>query len=529
MHADLLLLGGRIFVRSRQWGSALAAAGDRIIAVGQDADLLALRGPRTRVVDLRGRLALPGFTDSHVHLGSLALGLSRIRLDSASSLREALRLVRRRVRATPQGAWITGGGFDKNRWGTDSPTRQDLDSVSPDHPVALRSRDGHSLWANSLALRKCGISARTRTPPGGRIARDEEGRPSGLLQEAAVALVFDSPGFEAPALTAQDLTAALRLLLRHGITSAHLMEETPLFPSLQALRQELKLPVRVTLYRWLAALDELIAADVHSGLGDEWLRFGGVKLFADGSLGSQTAWLLRPYDNRPARDCGVAAMPIEELRAHVKRAAEARIACAIHAIGDRANAEALDALAEARPARPPLPHRVEHCQLLRPDDARRFSQLGVVASMQPCHILGDIDAAERYWGRRCRHAYPLKSLLSSGATLAFGSDAPVETPNPLAGMYAAVERRTADGRPAAGWYRREQGISALQAISAYTEGPALATGESHLKGRLEPGYLADVAVLSKDITRKRGRALLDARVDLVIAGGRVRYRRRSQA
>jgi predicted amidohydrolase YtcJ len=264
-----------------------------------------------------------------------------------------------------------------------------------------------------------------------------------------------------------------------------------------------------------------------SGFGDEWFRFGGLKLLIDGSLGSQTAWMFEPYENSPDAGCGVLWMDPIAFRETVRRAAEAGLACAIHAIGDRANAEVLDALGAIRDLSTPLPHRIEHAQLLRPQDVPRFARLGVVASMQPCHILGDIDPAERYWGRRSRHAYPIRSLLRSGATLAFGSDAPVETADPIKGLYAAVCRQTLDGRPDGGWYRNEEGISVTDALRGYLLGPAVATGESHLKGRLAPGYLADIVILARDITRLRSRALLDARVDTVIVGGHVAYRRKA--
>lgn len=525
MHADLLLLNGRILTLSRRPAAGLALLGDRIIGVGEDDELNPLRGPRTRVIDLQGRLALPGFTDSHVHLTALAKRLSQLRLESAATLAQALRLVAARARRRPPGTWITGAGFDKNRWGDAFPTRADLDRAALTHPVALRSRDGHTLWVNTLALTTCGITPRTADPAGGLIARDERGRPTGILHETATALIPNLRGFDDPRAAADALVAAQRCLLRHGITSVHLMEETPIFEALQRLRTEGNLLLRSTVYRHADTLDGMVAAGLASGFGDEWLRIGGLKLLLDGALGSQTAWMFRPYDNAPAAGCGVPVVPVDALAEILQRAARARIACAIHAIGDRANAEVLDVLEKARDLPTPLPQRVEHAQLLRRKDIPRFARLGAIASMQPCHLLGDIDTSQRYWGRRSRWAYPVRSLLSSGATLAFGSDAPVETADPLKGIYAAVCRQTLDGRPASGWYRKEEGISVLDTLRAYTLGPAAVTGESHLKGRLAPGYLADIVVLSQDITRLRSRALLDVEVDLVIVGGRLRYRR----
>jgi hypothetical protein len=526
MHADLLLINGRVITFAGRPCEGLAIIRDRIAATGTTPDILPLRGPRTKVIDLRGRLAVPGFTDSHVHLAALASRLSAVKLESAASLSEALRRVAAHARALPRGEWITGGGFDKNRWGDAFPTRHDLDRVAPHHPVALRTRDGHSVWANSLALERCGIRRGARAPNGGVVLKDAKGEPTGILQETAIRLLYACPEYRERDPTDEQLVAAQRFLIRQGVTSVHLMEEARVFEALQRLRASGDLLLRATVYRSLGELDDLIAAGAMSGLGDEWLRIGGVKMLIDGSLGSQTAWMFEPYANAPQAGRGVPTMSRADLREAVGRASRAGIACAIHAIGDRANAEVLDALETVRDMPTPLPHRIEHAQLLRRRDIGRFARLGAIASMQPCHILGDIDPAERYWGKRSRYAYAVRSLLASGATLAFGSDAPVETANPLAGLFAAVMRQSSDGQPVGGWYRKEEGIGVTEALRCYCLGPAVATGEAQFKGRLAPGCLADVVVLSEDIARMRGRALLKVRVDLARVGGRVRYRRR---
>ena len=528
MKADLLLVDGRVLTMHGPAASGLAVAGDRVVATGDSRELDRLRGPRTRVVDLRGRLALPGFTDSHLHLEALGLRLSQVDLSSSRSLAAGLRRVAARARRAPEESWITGGGFDKNRWGDRFPTRRDLDQVAPGNPVALSSRDGHSLWVNSRALALCGIGPATPVPAGGRILRDERGRPTGILQETATRLVYECDAFARPKAGHGELHRALRFLLRCGITSVHLMGGGEVLPALQELRARGRLPLRATLYPALGALDALIEAGLHSGFGDHWLRIGGIKLLIDGALGSQTAWLFRPHENSDA-GTGVPVLAGEELRAVVRRAAEAGLACALHAIGDRANAEALSALSEVRALRTALPHRIEHAQLVRARDIARFARLGVIASMQPCHIPGDIDTAERYWGKRSRWAYPIRSLAAAGVTLAFGSDAPVETADPRVGIRAAIARQTPDGRPAGGWYRREEGITLSAALRGYTVGPAKATGEDQIKGKLAPGYLADIVVLSGDIAHPRGRGIGEAEVDLVFVGGRLRHRRRGAA
>jgi len=506
---------------------AVAVSDDRVLATGDDRDLLHLRGPKTAVIDLGGRLAMPGFTDSHVHLRALGHVLTRVDLSPAHSLSAALSLVAARAKRVPVGEWITGGGFDKNRWGDSFPDRGDLDRVALGHPVALHTRDGHSVWLNSLALRRCSITRETQVPSGGVIARDAAGEPTGILQESAISLIYNCPDLRARGADDGELLIGLRSLLRSGITSVHAMEESDTFSGLQKLREAGRLPLRVTLYRSRAELDSMIAAGVRSGFGDEWLRIGGLKMLVDGSLGSQTAWMYQPYESpaQAAEPCGVPVLHGEELRETVRRAAAAGLACAIHAIGDRANAEALDALEQTRDLPTPLPHRIEHAQLLRPADIPRLARLNTVASMQPCHILGDIDTAERYWGARSRWAYPIRSLLRVGANVIFGSDAPVETHDVMAGVYAAVRRQTLDGRPTDGWYREEEGISRLAALRAYTTAPARATGESRFKGALAPGYLADIVVPSENVLRVGPHRLAKPRVEMVIVGGRVRYRR----
>jgi len=527
MYADLLLVNGRILTLRGRSFEALAVKGGRVEAVGTSEDLRSRCESFTRTLDLRGRLAVPGFTDSHVHLAALAASRREVNLRSAASLEKALQRVADRARRTAPAKWITGGRFDKNRWGDAFPTRHDLDRVAPKQPVALSSRDGHCLWVNSRALRACRITARTPAPPGGEILRDDRGQPSGILLERATALVYGSPAFSRPDADEDGLRSALRYLARRGITSIHAMDDIPVLLQLQKLREAGRLDQRITIYPPFSALDELTAAGVRSGFGDEWIRVGGLKLFVDGALGSQTAWLFEPYENVRPKSSGIPVLSEKELRESVRRAAESGFACAIHAIGDRANAAALSAIEAAQDCPTRLPHRIEHAQLVRPEDIPRFRRAGVVASMQPCHILGDIGAAERYWGGRSRYAYPIHSLLRAGATLAFGSDTPVETDDPLAGIYAAVCRQDRDGSPPNGWHRKDQGIRVRDALRAYASGPAAATGEADRKGVLEPGYLPDIVVLSDDITKLDGRSLLEARVDMTIVGGRVRYRRRS--
>lgn len=530
VHASLLLVNGRIITNAGRRASALAAIGDRVVAVGEDHEVLPLRGPRTQVLDLRGRTVVPGFTDSHLHLASLATRLATIDLHHARSLADVRRKVAARAATTPRGQWLIGGGFDKNRWGDSFPTRHDLDRVAPDHPVALSSHDGHTMWLNSAALRVAGLTRRTECPANGVLLRDAQGRPAGILQETAIGLLTDCASFRAARRPSQvDLTRAMQHLLRQGVTSVHAMDGLDTFADLQELRAQGRLAPRVALYAPCAETETLAAAGLRSGFGDEWLRLGGVKVMCDGALGSQTAWLCAPYQNceavlGAAADgyCGVPVTCGEELRQVLRRAAEAGLACAVHAIGDRANADVLDAFAETGDRPVPLPHRIEHAQLLRPEDLPRFAQHGIIASMQPVHLLADVPLADRYWGARSRWAYACRSLARGRAVLAFGSDAPIETPDPLAGLRAAVFREARGAAPGESWYPEER-MTLAATLQAYTVGPALATGEAAVKGRLAPGHLADAVVLSHDLHTKQG--LRAARVDVVVVGGKLRHHR----
>ena len=525
MHAHLLLINGHIITLARPARvEALAVVGERVVAVGSTDEMISLQGPRTRVVDLGGRFAVPGLTDSHVHIAALAEHLRELDLSNATTLAGALRRVGARARRIPRGRWITGGRFDKNLWGEAFPTRHDLDRVAPDHPVVLSTKDGHTRWLNSLALKRCGITASTKSPAGGEIQRDNHGRPTGILFENALGLVYRAPAFCRREQAPLDLEKAMRHLVRQGVTSVHAMEGPDTLGRLQEIRKQGRLPLRVAAYLPPGAIPSLAAAGLRSGFGDEWLRLVGIKLFVDGTLGSQTAWLWEPYDNLRPSSRGIATISVRELRRQVREVATAALPCAVHAIGDRAVSEVLDVFSAVGDRRPPLPHRIEHIELVRPEDIGRFAAQSVAASMQPIHIPGDIAPAERYWGKRARYAYPIGSLLRSGALVAFGSDAPVETADPLAGMRAAVLRQSWDGKPAEGWYRQQHGISALEALRCYTTGPAAITGEARLKGRLAPGYLADMVVLSDDITRLRG--LRQARVTMVVIGGKVAFRGR---
>ncbi|MEA4883188.1 MAG: amidohydrolase [Clostridia bacterium] len=523
-----LFTGGKVYTASgrRPFCQALACVGKRVIACGTDSEAASAVDDSFERIDLGGKVLVPAFTDSHIHFKLFSIGLDSIDVEKAKAPEEAASAVEKAVEHVKPGAWIVGRGWNKNIWpGAGLPDRSYLDSVAPRNPVALYSKDLHAMWVNTAALRLAGVGIDTPNPEGGEIVRDDESRQaSGILRETASQLVervIPDPGCEASADAMERAQAGLH---RMGIAGIHNMEGAGAFEALQLLRTTGRLKLRVVHGIAKDNLDDAIDMGLSSGFGDEWLKIGSLKLFADGALGSQTARLLRPYEGNP-RNTGIEVTSKEEIAELVGRAVLAGISCAVHAIGDRANRDVLDILETVKEesARRRLRHRIEHAQLLHPEDVRRFADLGVVASMQPIHVVSDIPVADRNWGKRSRWAYAFRSLAKSGATLAFGSDAPVETPDPIRGIYGAVVRRQLDGTPEAGWYLEER-LTVEEAVRAYTAGAAMASGDELTRGALSRGALADLAILSRDIFSIPAAEILEARVVATMVGGEFVYR-----
>ena len=526
MSIDLILYNGSFHTMDAQRPvvQALAVGDGRILAVGRSGDMLALADAGTRRIDLGGRTALPGFEDAHVHFSSHGLALQRVDLAGAGSLGEALERVRAKVGGIAQDEWLLGRGWNHNVWPAPvQPTRYDLDCLVAHAPVALSSKDGHSLWVNSVALRIAGIDASTRDPVGGQILRDESGEPNGILTEKAQALVWrcvPEPSEETMLRAARAAVADAACL---GVTSVHNCEGPSAWTAFQRLAGWDELTVRVWQMIPLDMLPAALKLGLRTGYGNDLLRIGHVKMFADGALGSGTAEMLAPYEGKP-EITGVAATDSDTLWEGVRSAARAGLASAIHAIGDAANRRVLDIYERAKGEglTGALRQRIEHVQLLTAEDLPRLAQLGVIASMQPIHATQDMEMADLHWGKRARWGYAWRSLLASGAVLAFGTDCPVESLDPLAGIHAAVTRQQPDGYPEGGWYPQER-LTLDEALYAYTMGSAYASGEEETKGSLIPGKLADVVVLSRDIYVAPPEALLDTVVDMTIFGGRVIY------
>jgi len=503
-----LLYNARIYTldRSAPRAEALVIEGERILAVG-GADLIDQVDARAEKHDLGGGTVLPGLTDAHMHVHQYALGLKKVDCETAT-LAACLERVGERALATPPGQWILGHGWAQNDWpdlpseGEGFPTAAELDAATSDHPVYLTAKSLHAGWINSAAMRLAGISSSTADPVDGRILHDAAGAPTGILLEAAMGLVNGALPQYTVADVADAVERAQPLLWQMGLTGLHDFDQRTCFMALQTLHQSGRLGLRVTKSVPVDLLPHAHALGLRSGFGDDLLRIGSVKVFMDGALGPRTAAMFQPYLNEP-ENRGILNMDGEALFEIGCQAAEVGLSVAVHAIGDRANHEVLNAFEQLRTHEhelglPALRHRIEHVQVLHPVDRPRLAALKIIASMQPIHAISDMSAADRFWGKRSRYAYAWKTQRNHGARLAFGSDAPVESPNPFWGLHAAVTRRRPDGTPAPeGWYPAER-VTMRTALEAYTVGPAYAAGVEDRLGRLKPGLLADLVVLRKD-------------------------------
>lgn len=498
-------------------------AANRFLAVGSSIEILGATGAGDRVVDLGGRTVTPGFIDAHVHFSGFSFTLTDVNLDNAATVEEAVAQVAAAAAASPAGAWIRGSGFNANVWPR-WPDRHDLDAVAPNHPVVLRNKDWHSAWVNSRALELAGVTRETQSPPGGQIQRDSEGHPTGILQENAQDLIWAV----VPERMVSECAAAMRLGQKvahsRGVTGLHDMDGVDCWRALQDLRGAGELRLRMVKSVPESAMEAAIAAGLQSGMGDEWIRIGYVKIFSDGSLGSQTAHMLSEYEGGRPGYLGVPTHTPAQLVQLVRRAAENGLACAIHAIGDAANRHVLDALAAscAVARARGLRQRIEHVQLIHPDDLPRLAALDVIASVQPSHAPSDRYVADRLWGERAHSAYPFRTLTETGARLAFGSDVPVEPLHPLEGMYAAVARKRPSEPDSTSWYP-EQCLSPSEALHGFTLGAAYAGGMEHLVGSITPGKLADFVVLDRDILSGWEDDMLQAAIVATIVGGEVVY------
>jgi predicted amidohydrolase YtcJ len=506
--------------------SAPARAADAILvrngiveAVGPASRLRHSRADN--VLDLRGTCITPGLTDAHIHLTEWALTRRAVDLSAATSPGDAARRLAARRGEGAAAGWLRGRGWNPQRWGGDAPHRALLDDALPGAgPVALQSHDMHALWVNSAALAAAGIRAGTPAPRGGRIERDADGQPTGLLLDTACQLVIAALPAPPEAVVLDALADAQRALHALGITGVHSLpgihvpNPEPL-AACEALRAAGRLQLRVLQHIRLEYLDEAIRLGLRSGFGGDWIRIGGVKMFLDGALGSRTAWMREPYET--SDDCGIRVMEPAEFRAAVARAAEAGIASTVHAIGDAAVELAAEVLGRPEHRVPSLPHRIEHVQCFAPGTLPALA--GIVCSVQPVHLISDWQAVDWHWGAaRARGTYAFASLRRSGAILAFGSDAPVEPVDPRLGLHAATLRQDLERQPPGGWQPQEK-IEAADAWHGYTTGPARAARWLDRVGRIAPGTFADFAAWDRDPIGGNTQRLLELRCVATIVAG----------
>ncbi len=503
---------------------AVAVAGGKIIAVGSDADIQKLKGPKTEVIDLGGHFAMPGFNDAHVHLGSGGFEKLNVDLVGAKSLAEMKERIAARVKTAAPGEWITGRGWDHTLWLVQqTPTRADIDAVTGDHPAIFNRVDGHIAIANSAALKAAGITANTADPHGGKIDRDAKGEPTGILRETAMSAVGDKIPTPTAALRRKAAELALQDAAQHGITSAQDNSDWEDFLTYEQMEKEGKLTLRIS--EWLpfdAPVEKLMAARDHHPVGDPMLHTTMLKGFMDGSLGSRTAAMLAPYDD-DARNAGIPRYEEDKLNQLAVERAKAGFQIGFHAIGDRGARVALDAfaLAEQQNGKRDFRFRIEHAQVVAPEDYKKFKDLAVIASMQPNHLLTDMNWAVSHIGKeRALHSYAWKEFLDDGVVLAFGTDYPVEPITPFRGIYCAVTRKNEAGTNE---YFPEQKINIHQAIAAYTTGAAYAEFAENTKGLLYPGMVADIVVLDRDITKIAPEEILKTKVLRTVVGGKTVY------
>jgi predicted amidohydrolase YtcJ len=481
--------------------TAVAIDHGRFIALGSDAEILGTFSRFGQQIDLQGKTLWPGLTDAHVHLRLLAESMAMI--DCETTKRQACLLrVEQAADALPESAWVRGHGWNQNQWPEGFGTATMLDSICGGRPAYLTAKSLHAAWANTKALALAGITSHTPDPPGGAIQRDQHGSPTGILLEAGAMRLVESiiPAPSAGENIAK-IMATLPELWKVGLVGIHDFDDYACWLALQSLYQDGILGIRVRKHIPFDHLDVFINAGLRTGFGDNWLDIGGVKLFSDGALGPQTAAMLKPFEG--SQNSGTLLMDQDELIEVGEHAVAHGVSLAIHAIGDRANREVLDAYQRLRAVEqahgmPHLHHRIEHVQIIDPGDISRLADLDIIASVQPIHAPSDMLMADRFLGSRAHNAYAYRSILETGATYVLGSDAPVEPFNPFLGLHAAVTRCRADASPGPQGWQPKQRLTLEEALIGFSHTPAVITGRGNRLGKIAPGFHADFIILEQD-------------------------------
>lgn len=522
---DLIIRNARIWtgIANKPMVDSIGVRGDVVAAIG------GVEGNAKRVIDAGGRLVTPGFIDSHLHLLAGGLRLNSVQLRDAKNKEAFIARIKEFAARQPEGTWITGGDWDHENWGgAELPARQWIDAATPKHPVWVNRLDGHMALANSLALKLSGVAKNTRDVPGGTIVRDAAGMPTGILKDNAMELVDQAVPAPSPDAKQEALQAATRYLLQFGVTSVHDMSTNDDLELLRRASGSGKLKLRVYAGRPLASNRDVNLFIEREGRGDRWVRWGLLKGFQDGSLGSKTAAMEADYADA-AGSRGLLVTPPEQLYDAIITSYNWGLQVGVHAIGDRANSLLLDVFERVAQVIGPGAQRmrIEHAQHLKTADIARFAKLGIIASMQPYHLADDGRWAERSIGpERAKTSYAFRSLLDAGVVLAFGSDWFVAPPNVMEGIWAAVTRQTLDGKHPNGWVPAQR-IKVEEALKAYTYNGAYAAAEEGYKGTLAVGKLADLVMLDKNILEIPPAEIRNTKVLMTIVGGQVAYERKN--
>ncbi|BBO67866.1 amidohydrolase [Desulfosarcina alkanivorans] len=532
---DIILFNGTIATQNvhQPTAKAMAVGQGQILATGSSDKILGMAGAGTETIDLDGRLVVPGFIDTHIHFYEWSLKRQGVKLTDLTGLDGLLERVRQAAEGRPPGQWIMGQGWNETDWTAPHvPTREALDRAAPDHPVLLWRCDLHLAAANTAALRAAGIDADTPDPPEGRIERDASGTPTGILRELAINLVRRAVAPPDEDQVAAAFTEASRALHRRGVTGIHdvrLMADTDGAAAFQAF-QRLDREGRLALRSWVTLpghrLDDIIGLGLQTGFGNDRLRVGHVKFFSDGGMGARTAWMIDPFQDA---GCGMPLMDMAKLAQDIRRADAAGLSTMVHAVGDRANRELIAMFedlesrrAGSKTPRPSIPHRIEHVQMIRPEDAERLRDLGLALCVTPANMVLDINLIDSAVGEKGRWTYAFRRLMDTGSAVMFSSDCPVCDPDPLTGIHAAVTRQRADGTPTGGWHPHNR-ITVPEAIRAYTATPA-AVHQAHDLGTIAPGKKADLAVLGENILTSDPSGISGTHVDMTVFDGRIVYR-----